>query len=1116
MIGDQPAVYEASVDVRGRERVTRDVAIPKGAEVIVFARERGLDVTLEVASAGRLIGRGDNPVQRSGIQRVTFIARSDTDYSVSLIGKEKAGESGAVDLRFVRAPEKRDACFDAQRVLAAADAAYATGQAVSRGEATGQGVDAESAYKSAASGYKDVATRLQGLGPSLLLAQSQHALAALLNDDLETDTAEAKSWGGKAVQTYGAVGDAYGRARAQAIEGYALFQLAASPQSSSSTSVDSLHTAREGLAEARALLDPLVAFHAKRGEASDQANVLNTIGLTYYEEGANEEAIRTLQRALRLYKQLGDNVGQGKVLHNIALAESDLGRLSAAAVHYAEVLKLITPEDEPYGFTYVLIANGVASWASGNVDAALQRFGEALELARKIQNVSLQGRALYGIGSVYDTIGDTDLALDFYRQALPLRRAENEGPGRIATLSAIANILRARGEAADALKMDREALSLASGPIYAARIRIQIARDFQALEQPNGAMKELQAVLAPASGANEMQRAQALFERSRIRVSTGDLQRAESDLRSALKTFKKYESPAREFEAWVMLARLKRQQGETDQAFACLDQALALAEEVRTQSANPELRATVMQPLRPAFDLRIALLAERHFKGATDRTSSSTDDVAMQALLTAEQARARALSDFQNLDATATSAKPELVRRRQALYRDLAAHRFQLEALLDDVGADDPRIASLRGEIATLRQQLDRINAEIGTVSAAGQLRSPQGQARAGIELKSVPGDTAIVEYWLGTEATFAWVVTREKLAMVRIGPTRAVSDAARAFHTALRSFTTVPETERLKLAERLYDLIMQPVAALASSKRTVIFAPDGALHYVPFAALRYVDGGRRRYLVEAHDVAVTPSVRLLLNAEPRARVSQTRKQMLLVDDPVYDSTDPRFVAVSAKAQRAGGAQQPPSWSLVRGGLSSRAPLPRLPATGREAATIAALLPKSSVDQLEGFEATRERFLRAQLGQYRFIHVASHAVTDSEVPQLSSLILSTIDRQGRPIDGRVMAADFINTQLHADAVVLSACDTALGANVAGEGLIGLRYVVLARGARSVLASLWQVPDQSTMQLMTSFYSAVLREKSPLIAASSSAMRAMLANKITDPGWWAAFALTVSE
>jgi CHAT domain-containing protein len=1112
MLDDQRAVYEGSVDVRGRDRVTRAVRIPAGAEIIIFARERGVDVTLEVSSAGRVIGRADNPISRTGIQRVIFAARGEAEYSVSLVGKEQAGSSGAVDIRVLSDPAKTDACVDVQRLIAAADAAYATGQAVSRGLATESGVDASSAYRSAASEYKNAATRLQGSGPSLLLAQSQHSVASVLNTDLETDAAEAKSWASKAVQNYGAVGDAYGAARAQEIEAYALFQLAVSPQSPSQ-STDGLRTAQEGLASARALLDPLVAFHAQRGDAYQQANVLNTIGLTYYEEGANDQAIKTFRRALTLYEGLGDNLGRAKVLHNTALAQSDLGRLSEAADLYAQVLKLITPKDDPYGFTYVLIANGVASRASGDLDEALQRFGEALELARSIQNVSLQGRALYGIGSVYDTIGDADLALDFYQQALPLRRAESEGPGRIATLSAIANILRERGRAAESLKMDREALSLTAAPITAARIRVQIARDLLALEQPNEALQEVQAVLAAGSGANEIQKALALFERSRTRISTGDLQRAESDLRSALRIFKQYEAPAHEFGAWVMLAELKRQQGQTDQALVCLDKALALAEEVRTQSANPELRATVMQPLRPAFDLKITLLAERYFVSAAGSTTGGADAIAMQALLTAEQARARAMSDFQNLDVAVTDAGPERLQKRETLYRDLAAHRFRLESMLDDVGADDPRIANLRGEIATLRQQLDRINAEINTASAAGRSRSAQNQATSDVDLKSVPADTAIVEYWLGSEDALAWVVTREKLAMVRIGATRDISDAARSFHTALRSYLTVPAAERLKLAERLHDLIMQPVAARVSNKRTLIFAPDGALHYVPFAALRYVDGGRRRFMVETHDVAVTPSIRFILSTSDSAQDSQPRKQMLLVDDPVYESTDSRIALASASTTRKEKSLW--AWPLVRG-PSKGAPLPRLPGTGREAATIASLLPKDTVDQLEGFEATRDRFLRARLGQYRFIHVASHAVTDSELPQLSSLILSTIDRQGRPLDGRVMAADFINMRLHADVVVLSACDTALGANVAGEGLIGLRYVVLARGARSVLASLWQVPDEPTVTLMTRFYSSLLHDKSSLISASSSAMRAMLESKMTDPGWWAAFALTVRE
>lgn len=1103
---DRPAIYEERVELRGREQITRPLSIPAGTDVIVLARERGLDVTLEVASAGKVIARGDDPIQRTGIQRATFTARDNTGYSLSLVGKEDAGVHGSVEVRVVSPVAKSDSCFETQRALAAANAAYAVGQAVSRGE-TKSGADADGAYRSAARTYGSVVARLQSSGASALLAQTQHALAVLYATDVDGELARARAWADKALQNYNAVGDTYGNARAQFIDAYARFELALSSKSSSSSD-EGIYSARQGIAKARAQLSSVVQFHARRGEKDDQAAALNMIGLTYYEEGLNEEAIRTFLRALTLYEQLGDKLGRAKVLHNTALAETDLGRLTSAAEHYAQVLQLITAKDDPYGYTHVLIANGVASWAGGDVDTALERLGEALELARRIQNVSLQGRALHNIGSVYTTIGDTDLALDFYRQALPLRNPESEAPGRIATLSAIANILRMRGNAAEALKMDREALSLAVGAINAANVRVQIARDLQALGQPNEAVQQLEAVLAAGSGANGMQRAEARYERARARLATGGLVDAESDLRAALAAFKKYGVPALEFDAWVTLAQLQRTQGRANAALSSLDEALALAEEVRTQSANPELRAAVMQPLRPAFDLKIGMLAERFFARAP-ATGSAPDDVAMEALMTAEQARARALADFENVDVRQVSA--ERSRERQRLYRELAAHRFQLESRLNDAEADDPRLTSLRSEIITLRQKLDRINAEIGATAALVRTDSATRPRADRLEPAAVPPDTALVEYWLGSEAAFAWVLTRERLSLIRVGTSAEVSADARAFHAALSGLGTTPVSERLKHAERLGDRIIGPIAALIAKKRTVIFAPDGALHYVPFAALRVVVDGQRRFLIEEHDVAIAPSLRSFLEHSARDEAAPPPRQMLLVDDPVYGSSDPRL-ASNAVPRKAEGTQ-PVSWFALLRGHSGEV-LPRLPSSAREAATIASLLPKGEVDQLEGFNATRDRFLRAPLEEYRFIHVASHAVSDATVPQLSSLILSTVDTQGRTIDGRVMAADLMYRKLRADVVVLSACETALGADVAGEGLIGLRYVVLARGARSVLASLWQVPDQAAMQLMTQFYAALLRDKSPLVAASGNAMRAMLRSRVTDPALWAAFALTV--
>jgi CHAT domain-containing protein len=200
---------------------------------------------------------------------------------------------------------------------------------------------------------------------------------------------------------------------------------------------------------------------------------------------------------------------------------------------------------------------------------------------------------------------------------------------------------------------------------------------------------------------------------------------------------------------------------------------------------------------------------------------------------------------------------------------------------------------------------------------------------------------------------------------------------------------------------------------------------------------------------------------------------------------------------------------------LTRAATTDRE-LQRLPGTALEGRAIAALLPPGAVDVLDGLNATRSNFLTPGLERYRLIHVATHGVVDTQVPQLSSLMLSTLDWQGRPIDGRVMAADFMTLRLSADVVVLSACDTALGKNVVGEGLVGLRYMILARGAHAVVASLWAVPDQVGARLMTSFYQSMIRDHVQASHALCSAMRELLASRVVDPALWAAFDLTLRD
>jgi CHAT domain-containing protein len=1104
----EPAVYQATVRVRGPAPVKQSIPVGATSQFLVFARERGADITLELTDgAGRVLGRADSPIRRTAVQRIEVAATAGQRYYAVVTGKDRGDSNGSVELRVVDLRRVVNAtCLGAQRLLAKADTAYAAGQSVTRAVGDTSGLNSDKAYQDAASGYREAAAALQVAGASPLLAQAQLAEAALFNFDVDSFV-EAKAWAVQAAETYAALGDSYGKARAQAIGGAAALDVAVTVKRSATT--DAAQQASATLEDARAQLHAASAFHASRGEFYEQAWAQNNIGLAFYYEGRYDEAIRAYQKALPLYERLHERIPQAQTLQNLALVEYELGRASDSLLHYRQALKLIGRDANPKLVAAILVNSALAHQDSGNEDMALRELAESLALARTIQDTALQSIDIYHIASVYARLGDQTRALDFYRQALALFNITPNTRFRTGSLRAIANILRQQGHAEEALKMDREALSLAG--TLRARPAIQIAKDLIELGRFKEAADTLETVLNPKAASDEVDRARALQERARLRASANDIAAAEADLKVALTTFKTYELSMDEFGAWVSRAQLMRRRGAATEAFAAIDEALALAEAIRLQSANPELRSTLLQPLRPAFDLKIAMLSEQYI-GAKGNVQEQAL-LAMRALETAEQARARALADYQTLDVTAPGLDPALLERRKALYRELASHRVRLEARLDRTGTADSQSQAIHAEIASLRQEADQIDAKIGSASQTAQTRRlPKSTS---LQLSNIPNDVAVIEYWLGTQESFAWVVTRDGVTMTPIGASPRLNAEAIALHTALRSFGSISKAERLDAGERLYALALRPIEAQVAGKRTLIFAPDGALHYVPFATLRYTEAGRKVFLIQNHDIAVTPSIQLFLRpGSPRSPTADSRR-MLLVDDPVYDPADPRVANSSPVPADTTLKADGPSLALVRG-PGSGPYLPRLPGAAREAAAIASLMPPGSIDRLDGFAANRERFLASALDDYRLIHVASHATTDAEIPQASALILSTVDAKGKPIDGRVLGADFMGVRLHADTVVLSACDTALGKSVAGEGLIGLQYAVLARGARSVVSSLWPAIDQVTAELMVKFYSTLLNQHSTVISAWSAASRAALEGPYSDPGTWGAFMLTLSH
>ena len=265
------------------------------------------------------------------------------------------------------------------------------------------------------------------------------------------------------------------------------------------------------------------------------------------------------------------------------------------------------------------------------------------------------------------------------------------------------------------------------------------------------------------------------------------------------------------------------------------------------------------------------------------------------------------------------------------------------------------------------------------------------------------------------------------------------------------------------------------------------------------------------------HEVVSLPSASALavLRHETHGR-SRAPKALAIFADPVFQKTDPRLTHRPEKTERMSLASR-----ITRGGSPAderqadgeRPAFRRLLSSRREAQTLTSLVPRDQLFLAMGFDASREKATSPELAQYRNVHFATHGVLDSHQPELSKLALSFYDEQGRSVDGFLRLNDIYGLHLDADLVVLSACQTALGKEIRGEGLIGLTRGFMDAGAARVLASLWSVEDRATAELMGDFYRAMLRDK----LSPSAALRRAQTKMASSPGrqspyFWAGFSL----
>jgi CHAT domain-containing protein len=478
------------------------------------------------------------------------------------------------------------------------------------------------------------------------------------------------------------------------------------------------------------------------------------------------------------------------------------------------------------------------------------------------------------------------------------------------------------------------------------------------------------------------------------------------------------------------------------------------------------------------------------------------------ALAASERARARGLLDLLaegriNLQ---RGISPDLKARADEMGNRISLLQGQLLEDLAQGGTKTARIEDelddAEGEREQIEWQIRREHPHYAAVSNPALLEPRRIQ-------ELLDDQTALLEYSVGGESSYLFVVTRDRLEGYRLPATGDLAEEVEAFREALekggrRQFGRYTDT-----AHQLYRTLLGPAAEILRDKPRLIISPDGPLLLLSFEALLTRPAALREtyadlpYLLEEKSVTYVPSASVFAElggpAGGAVPAASGKDLFLGFADPRYEQAVPANPAIPADGSLAQAFQS--------SGLTSP---PSLPSSRLEVEEIARLFPPDQVRLYLGAEASEANVKdNPALREARWIHFAVHGFFNEERPELSGLVLT---QDGEKDAGLLQAYEIFNLDLTADLVVLSACDTALGKNVSGEGILGVSRAFLYAGASSVVVSLWQVSDASTSDLMIRFYRHLSQSGDKAEALRLSKLELIRQGRYDHPYRWAPFIL----
>lgn len=815
--------------------------------------------------------------------------------------------------------------------------------------------------------------------------------------------------------------------------------------------------------------------------------------------GQLDKATEELSEAEALYQSVGDKAGVGLSLTAMGLFHSSKRDEDQAIKFHDSAINIFTAIGDRHSEALALTAQGQSYENRDELRVALEKYEKALRLFENIGGFDLVANALLKVATAHRLNADLEQALAFYERSLMLSRAAKKTRTEALALDEIAVVYDAQDRTEEALRQYRiiQKFYEDSGDIGGQAIALNNYGDFLLRREQN-------------------QRALELFTR-------------------ALPLTEKIGDRGTFLTTLYNLARAHLKLGAYEAAFSFIDQSIDLIEELRESVGSPDSRAVYFAVVRRHYELKADALMQLH----RERPGEGYD---AKALLVIDQSRARSLIDMLS-EARADlrdGATAQLVARERELSGLILR---QAEYLMElSLSRKDPaEVAEVSNEVAQLRAQYQQIQALLREHNPnLMSLKLFETTSLEQIQNELRDSDTMLLQFALGNERSYLWAVTAGSLHSYELPARKMIEDAAREVYRLFSARQAPVETMKgdyqsyvedadnalPEKSAKLSEMLFGQVAHQLGNRKLLIVA-EGALQAISFDALpapgSQLAGPIDRqtfedsWLIQTHEISFSPSISTLraIRSE-KNRLTSPNKTVAVIADPVFSRNDERVRSAPMTPVVAGAAPDRQPNDLSERGLqavSRGSALSRLAYSSAEADAISAAAPRGTTMIVKGFAASRETAMSSLVGEFQIVHFATHGFLNSEHPELSGIVLTMVNPKGVRQNGLMPLHDIYNLDLSAELTVLSACQTALGKDINGEGLVGLSHSFMSAGSKSVVASLWQVDDRATANLMRRFYESLLQQGMSTGAALRTAKLKMIKEKQwRAPYYWAGFVL----